>query len=132
VDPVKLEEIARRRGLTLLVQFGSSVAGPLHARSDLDLGVLFGVPPRSLGELADLTHELQALSPDRGVDLALLNRADPLFLKQVTERGHLLYGSPTRFHELCCYAFRRYQDHRRYLAMERDYVDSTLGRMASP
>jgi hypothetical protein len=30
------------------------------------------------------------------------------------------------------YAFKRYQDHRRYLALEREYVHRTLDRLAGP
>jgi len=69
---------------------------------------------------------LQALSTDRRVDLSLLNRADPLFLKKVLEHSVLLHGSPRRLAELKMYAFRRYQDHRRFLQMERDYVATAL------
>jgi predicted nucleotidyltransferase len=130
MDTARLGEVARRHGVVLLVQFGSSVTGPLHARSDRDVGVLFADQPRSLREIAELTHELQALAPDREIDLAILNHADPLFLKQVTERGQLLHGSPTRFCEFLCYAFRRYQDHRKYLRLERDYVDRILSPVA--
>jgi hypothetical protein len=43
----------------------------------------------------------------------------------------LLHGSPRRLHELKMYAFKRYQDHRRYLAMERDYVARAV-RSAAP
>jgi hypothetical protein len=62
------------------------------------------------------------LFPEHEVDLAVLDRADPLFLKKVLERCELLAGSPPRLAELKTYAFKRYQDHRRYLKMERDYV----------
>jgi len=58
----------------------------------------------------------------------ILNRADPLFLKQIVEGCELLYGFERALAELKMVAFRRYQDHRRYLAMERDYVRSFLAR----
>ncbi|MGH7265050.1 MAG: hypothetical protein ACREMB_09395 [Candidatus Rokuibacteriota bacterium] len=54
-----------------------------------------------------------------------------MFLEQVTERCSLLYGSPRQLHELKLYAFRRYQDHRKYLALERDYVTRTLRARAA-
>ena len=44
------------------------------------------------------------------VDLVLLNRADPLLLKKITERCALVYGPERRLHELKMYAFKRYQD----------------------
>jgi len=63
------------------------------------------------------------------VDLATLDRADPLFLKKVLESCRLLAGSPRRLAELKIYAFKRYRDHRRYLPLERQYVDRVLAAM---
>jgi predicted nucleotidyltransferase len=127
-----MEQIARRYGIELLLEFGSMVTGQAHPRSDLDLAVLFDRPVVSFEKLADLRHELQSLNPDREVDLAIINHADPLFLRKITERCRLLHGSPRRLAELRIYSFKRYQDHRRYLALERPYVDRTLDRLSVP
>lgn len=124
--------MARRRGIKLLLQFGSSVTGHLHPGSDLDLGVLLDRAPASLADHADLVADLQALVPDREVDVAIINRADPLFLKKITEGAKLVYGSPRALHELGMYAFKRYQDHRRYLALEREYVERRIAALAAP
>jgi hypothetical protein len=70
----------------------------------------------------ELVGELQALSSDHEVDGVRLDGADPLLLKKVTEGCELLYGSSRRLQELKLYAFTRYQDYRRFLALERDYV----------
>lgn len=129
MNPADVPAIANKHGLLLLLRFGSSVTGRVHAASDIDLAVLFDRAPESLGALADLTADLQTLVPDREVDVAVLNHADPLFLKQVTEHCELVYGSPRRFAEFKMYAFKRYQDHRRYLNMERTYVDRAIGAM---
>lgn len=127
MDTLQLETIARRHGIVLLLQFGSTLTGRLHPRSDVDLAVLLDRPRLSLGELADLHHDLQRLVPEREVDLAVINRADPLFLKKITEDCRLLHGDPRRLQRLRIYAFKRYQDHRRFLAMERAYVARRLG-----
>ena len=131
MEPQQLEEVARRHGIRLLLQFGSTLTDYVRPDSDLDLAVLLERAPRSLGEDPALLADLQALIPAREVDVALLNRADPLFLKKITDNCVLLYGSPRRLHELKMYAFKRYQDHRRYLALERDYVAGAL-RKAAP
>jgi predicted nucleotidyltransferase len=119
-------EIAARHGAVLLVQHGSTVSGPTHAHSDVDIGVLFDRPPASWFDLGELIAELQGEFPGREVDLAVLDRADPLFLKKVLERCRLLAGPPRRLAELKIYAFKRYQDHRRFLAHERAYLDRVL------
>jgi predicted nucleotidyltransferase len=132
MDPRGLEKIAERYGAELILEFGSMVTGRIHPRSDLDLAVLINRPALSFEELANLGPELQSLHPSREVDVAIINHADPLFLKKITERCRLLYGSPRRLAELKIYAFKRYQDHRRYLALETTYVHRTLGRLSPP
>jgi uncharacterized protein len=130
MTPERMADVARRHGIRLLVEFGSSVTGHLHARSDRDLAVLLDRVPESLVAHADLLADLQDLFPGREVDVAILNRADPLFLKKITERCRLLHGSHRDLHQLRMYAFRRYQDHRRFLALERDYVARRLRALA--
>lgn len=130
MDPQRLDDVARRHGILLLLQFGSTLTSHARPDSDLDLAVLLDHVPRTLDEHAELVADLQALAADREVDVALINRADPLFLKKITERCELLYGSPRRLYELKMYAFKRYQDHRKYLALERGYVTRMLGHAA--
>ncbi len=124
--PVDLPLIAERHGIRMLLQFGSTVTGPVHERSDVDLGVILDQPAMGLRERGELEHELQALVPGRKIDLAMLNHADPLFLKQVTDHCRLLHGSATELARLKLYAFKRYQDHRRYLDLERRFIADAL------
>ena len=126
MEHTRFAALARRHGVLLLVQFGSSVSGKTHASSDLDLAVLLERAPESWQAQADLLADLQALFPGKEVDVSLVNRADPLFLRKITEQCRLLYGPAERLHELKIYAFKRYQDHRRFLAMEREYVTRKL------
>jgi predicted nucleotidyltransferase len=121
--------LANKHGIRLLLQFGSSVTGHLHDDSDIDLAVLLERVPDSIAADADLRTDLQALVPDRDVDVTLINRADPLLLQQIAEHHRLLYGTARELDAFLRYAFKRYQDHRPYLALERDYVDQMLDRM---
>ena len=104
--------IAQAYGIRLVLQFGSTVTGRVHPASDVDLGVLLERPSLTLEERSELLHELQRLFPDREVDLAILNHADPLFLKKVTED-------------------KRYQDHRKYFDLERRFVAKALAGPAA-
>jgi predicted nucleotidyltransferase len=125
-----LPEISGRHRVRLLLQHGSTVSGSAHAMSDLDIAVLFEDDVDLLRRVVALGAELQACFPGRELDLAAVNHADPLFLKKVLERCQLLHGSPRVLAELRMYAFRRYQDHRRFLALERSYVRRSLERLA--
>ncbi len=129
-----LEAIASDHGIELLLRFGSTAGGATHAASDVDLAVLLrdrdGEP--SLERFSALLAALQPLFPEGRVDLAFLDRADPLFLKKILERCELLVGEPRRLAELRMLAFRRYVDHRRFLRMEADYVARRLARADAP
>jgi uncharacterized protein len=124
--PGTVDDIARRHRLALVVQFGSTVSGTLHQKSDVDVAVLYDRAPPSFEEQSRVAEDLQSLFPGRELDLAIIDRADPLFLKQIFERGRLLAGSARRFAEMKIYAFKRYQDHRRYLGLERKYVQRVI------
>ena len=132
MNDLSFEKVAQRHGIQLLLQFGSTVSGHVHRQSDVDLAALLDRPSLSLGEYADLLHALQSLYPDREVDLVLINRADPLLLKKITDTCRLLYGPDRRFQELRIYAFKRYQDHRKYFELERDFVTRALNSPLNP
>lgn len=132
MDPRRLEKIAEKHRLRLILQFGSTVSGKLHARSDVDLALLLEQPELSLANYAELEHELQTLFPGRQIDLAILNRADPLLLKQVAEGCRRVYGSDAEFQRFRLLAFKRYQDHRRFLDLERRFVARTLDAVFPP
>jgi predicted nucleotidyltransferase len=121
-----LSAIAKNYGVLLVLQFGSSVTGKTHARSDVDIAVLLDRPEISFQEHADLLDALQRLFPGGDVDLALINHADPLFLKKITDDCQILYGSVERLQRLKIYAFKRYQDHQKYFDMERRYAAKYL------
>jgi predicted nucleotidyltransferase len=107
MSTLSFDEIARRRGARLLLQYGSTVSGRTHAASDVDVAVLFEGEP-SFARLGGLMADLEEVFPGRDVDLGLLNHADPLFLKKVLENARLLAGSARDLATLRLYAFRRY------------------------
>ena len=126
-----LQVLASRLGIALIVRFGSTVTGRTHPGSDIDFGVLFEQMPGLEAEL-DVAAGLQALNRGREVDLAVLNRADPLLLKQVADAAVLEYGTPQRLEAFKRLAFKRYQDHRRFFDMERAYVERSIARGSTP
>jgi len=124
--PEELKEIAQKHGIVLVLKFGSSVTGRTYPKSDVDLAVLLDRSTITLHEHAELLQSLQPLFPDRELDLALINHADPLFLKKITDNCELLLGPPERLQALKLYAFKRYQDHRRYFELERQFAERFL------
>ena len=131
MDADALAALARRHGVRLVVRFGSTVTGSTHAGSDVDLGVVTDRARLSFTALMDLTSDLQAFGNGREVDVAVLNHADPLFLKQVADNCERVYGSPDDFAAFELRAFHRYQDYSRYLVLEQAFVDRRLGSATS-
>lgn len=127
----QISEIAQNHHLRMVLLFGSAVSGGEHARSDLDIAVQYEAGAPGFRQFSDLLHDLQEIFPEREVDLSSINHADPLFLKKITENCRLLYGAPGLLQRLKIYAFRRYQDHRRFFEMERKFVNRFLREMAS-
>ena len=130
--PSELEEnlakIAQKHRVKMILVFGSAVSSRLHALSDLDLAVFYKEADFSWDKYTDLLFDLQKIFPQKEIDLAIINRADPLFLKKITENCRLLYGSSRELAELKIYAFKRYADHKRYLEMEEEFVDHFIDR----
>ena len=128
MDETALAAVARRHGIRLLVQFGSTTRGTTHRQSDVDLGVVLADPDPAPAEYAALLHDLQTLLPDRPVDLVVLNRADPLLLDQVARSCQRLFGSEREFQAFRLLAWKRFQDYRPYLEYEKRYVERELAR----
>jgi len=124
-----LDSLAQRHGIRLLLLFGSTISGQTHAGSDIDLALLLYDSRLNFAARSALHQDLQHLFPQREIDMAILNHADPLFLRKVTEQCRLLFGNPTEFYSLRMYAFRRYQDHRRFLDLEHRFIKNFLDRI---
>jgi hypothetical protein len=104
-----------------------------HDRSDLDLAVQLDSFPESLQTILEIQEALQVQFTGSEVDLAIVNRANPLFLQKIVESCRLLFGTPQDFARLRLHAFKAYQDFRPYLELEDQYVSRRLAAlMAEP
>jgi predicted nucleotidyltransferase len=126
-----LRELAQRFRIRLILQFGSTVTGRTHDRSDLDLAVKLDSADVSLQTVLEMQEALQTQFPGREVDLAILNRGDPLFLKKILESCRVLFGEPQDLARLRLYAFKAYQDFRPYLELERRHVAQRLAALVA-
>ena len=126
-----IADIARKRRISLVVLFGSVAANNARPDSDIDIAVKFGGGDPGLLRLLEVQEEISGLFRGLEVDLSVLNRADPLFMKKIAERCEFLYAEPGEAGAFLLMAFKRYQDHRKYLDMERDFVADYVKRIAS-
>jgi predicted nucleotidyltransferase len=113
------------------VLFGFVAANTVCPDSDIDIAVKFGDGDPGLPRILEVQEEISGLFRGRKVDLSVLNRADPLFLKKIAEQCQFLSAEPGEAAAFLLMAFRRYQDHRKYLDMERDFAADYVKRIAS-
>ena len=126
-----LRELAQRFGIRVILQFGSTVTGTTHAASDVDLAVQLDTPALSVETILELQEALQSRFPGREVDVAILNRADPLFRKKIMENCRMLFGTSQDFARLHLYSFKIYQDFQPYLELERQSVVRRLSALVA-
>ncbi|MDP2909562.1 MAG: nucleotidyltransferase domain-containing protein [bacterium] len=104
----KIEEIARKYGLRLVLLFGSRVSGRTHKESDYDVAYL---PEKELTgeEEIQLNYEFTNIFQYDRVDTVDIRKAPPLLLYAVFNECQILYKEddlifPTRR----AYAFKKY------------------------
>lgn len=85
----KIREIAEKRGLSLVVLFGSQATGRLHSKSDIDVAVL----PRDVSVLSRVTEEIGAVFGRDDVEVTDLSAPSPYLWHAVAQEGVLLYES---------------------------------------
>lgn len=88
----KIRQELRRLGVALAYLFGSEAEGVASPLSDVDLGVLFKVPPRETNETYLKLYDLFTdLFPGREVDIVSLHRAALELRGDVVRHGIVLY-----------------------------------------
>jgi hypothetical protein len=121
---------AKNHGLKLVVLFGSTADGTARPDSDVDIAVKFRNSGYSYSELACIADELAQPFDGREIDISAINHADPLFMKQISENCSCLFEEPGEFDAFMLLAFKQYQDHRRFLELEREYVINYAKKVA--
>lgn len=117
MDYEKIENIAKKYGLRLLVLFGSRAVGTHHEKSDFDIAYI------SVGELSfpdrlQLIISLEDLFKTERIDLVNLSTANILFRYEIMQRGKLLYGDESLYSSCRRLAFRDFLDSRSLLRLE--------------
>ena len=107
---IKVEKLAKKHKLLLVVLFGSQVSGKTHSNSDTDIA-FFSEKRMSLKDIAQMQMDFVQTLKMKKIDLVALNGAHPLLLKQVAVKGKLLYEKePSAFARFKIYALKRFME----------------------
>ncbi len=123
----QINNIAKKYNLDLILIFGSFANGKIHKESDIDIAARTTKSDFSFKELSGMIFDLQEVFGfENEVDLAIINYADPFFLKKITEKPQLIYGTERDLAELKIYAFKQFIDHQKYFKMEKNFVNKYI------
>lgn len=104
----KIEKLAEKYGLSLVLLFGSRAAGKTHAQSDFDVAYL-SKKPMDLMDEARLICDLMPVFRSDKVDLVNLKKAPPLLRKLIFDRHQVLFcADKAQYFAYQMYALRGY------------------------
>lgn len=117
--------ICRKHKVRFLTLFGSRALGEEKAR-DTDIAVSFGRPISAREEL-DFFYEMVRLFATDKLDVVVLDKADPILLKEVALHGRPLYEQGKGiFDEFIISAIAKYQDTKENRRIANELVDEFL------
>jgi uncharacterized protein len=124
----KIEEFAKKHGLSLLVLFGSQATGKTHKKSDIDIAFISS-KKLSLREVANLAFEATSILQDGPVDLVDVRNTSPLLLREIVQSGKILYEKESStFILLKIYAHKLVMEAKPLLKLRRDSLNNFLQR----
>jgi predicted nucleotidyltransferase len=89
-DTQKIKQFAEKHGLQMVVLFGSQSRGEAMNGSDTDIAVLAS-EKKSVREVSEMQIEFSEIFHIKDVEMVDLSGRTPLFLKQVSDDGKVLY-----------------------------------------
>lgn len=129
INRERLQKEASQHGIEFIVLFGSRASGKTHREeSDFDVAVLTESGRdihSSLGYYSEILFFLVDVLgiPDRKLDLANMNSANPLFRYEIVSGGTLLFGNQNDYDEYRAFAFKDFVDAKPLFSLERFLIN---------
>ncbi|MFZ2975205.1 MAG: nucleotidyltransferase domain-containing protein [Candidatus Moraniibacteriota bacterium] len=105
----KIEEIAKKYNLQLLLLFGSQVSGKTHPMSDFDFGYI-GEKKLNYKERSALANELSKLVKFSAVEVIDLKNGSPFLLKEIIKNNQVFFEENGAYADFYTTATRIYFD----------------------
>ncbi len=121
----KINNLAKKYNLSLVILYGSHARGKVHKESDIDIAVL-GARPIPFEKLIDLNNEFAEIFKVKEIDVKSLHNTNSLFRYQVMYKGILLYGKSYNYNSFKSYAFRDYYDSQDLLRLKEVFIKKRL------
>jgi len=126
IDSAKINKIAQKYNIKMLLLFGSRAKKSFKKESDFD--VAYSTENiLSLEVENNLSFDLSFIFKSENIDLVNLRKASPLMLKQVAENSVILYQeNKSVFNEFFLYAINIYNEAKVLFKMREEYLSRKI------
>lgn len=128
IDQDKLEQLAHRYNLSLLVYYGSYARQKDFdpSKSDIDIAFISNIPLDGQ-QLFDLMTDLIVLHGKSAIDLVNLSTASGLLKEAIANDGRALYENEEGyFYKLCPYLYKSYYETRKFRQVKQAIFEKKL------
>ena len=125
IDAIKtrIETLAEKYDLSLLLLFGSQATGKTHKESDVDVAYLSS-EKIAFEEEVNIDTDLIEIFKNNEVQLVNIKKASPLLLKKIVEGCIILYEKDRSiFTDLILHSKRMYEEAGPLFDLRRHYLD---------
>ena len=127
IDNEKLQEIAKKFELVLIVLFGSYARGHANPESDVDIAVQTKLREHDWQWEFDLIKDLVFALDCGNLDIVFINSANPLLMFEIATDGIPLYEADEgKFQDFQIYAAKRHHDARKIYRLEQLYLEGNI------
>ena len=127
IDNEKLQEIAKKYELVLIVLFGSYARGYANPESDVDIAVQTKLREHDWQWEFDLIKDLVFALDCGNLDIVFINSANPLLMFEIATDGIPLYEADEgKFQDFQIYAAKRHNDAFKIYQLEQLYLEGKI------
>ncbi len=120
----KIEEIAQKYQLKLILLFGSRATGRVHKESDFDIAYLANM---DFTEEDRFATELMEVFRSEKIDIVNLKRAQPVLMKQIFDSHIILFCGDFKIYSLYqIYAIKKYIEAKPLFKLRDEFTNNFL------
>jgi len=128
LDKEKIEEIAKKHGLKLLLLFGSQASGKTHKFSDFDFGFI-SKKELSYLDRSVLVHDLAGLVKNSKVEDVDLMKAGPFLLREIIRNNKLLFEQEYAYADFYSRAVRTYFEAKPFFELQSEIYAKNIKQL---
>lgn len=123
----KIEEIAKKHNLELLLFFGSRAKGTVHKFSDYDFGYV-SATSFDYVKKGELEMDLEKLAGSKFIEAVDLKKSGPFLLKEVVKNNQVLFAKEYAYEDFFSNAVRNYLGAGRLFELQKNLYNQTVNK----